>query len=187
MNFTKILSAVAIGLSVLLVNDCMATGPIPINTPQSGVLTFNTNGATPLIITNSFVPAFTYPPVMTFFLVSGVTNALPFTNNFVTTTNFSLQLATPTNCAVAWTAFAGYPRVQTGTNLTLANAATNIAFAWPYAQIPTLNIEPTATNVPIAVTAVTLTNFTVSAGAAEGFIWGALGIAATPGTANVTY
>lgn len=181
----KKLLTIAAGFALAF--QCFATGPIPINSPQTGTLNFVTNGASPLVITNQFVVGYTYPPVMQFFLISGVTNALPLTNTIVTTTNFAVSLATPTNCTIAWSAFAGYPRFQFGTNITLAAVSTNIAFPTPYAQVPTVEIQELTTNATMSVTAVTTTNFTVLANTAAAFLWDSIGIAYTPGTATLTY
>ena len=191
MKFTKIKLAFASAVAVFVSLAVFATGPTPINSPQSGVITFTNGNA--LIITNQFPVGFTYPPVMQFYLVSGVSNCIPITNNFVTTTNFAISptttVATGTNCAIAWNAFIGYPRVQIGTNLTLAGVSTNISFPVAYAQIPIVNVEGSSTNASsqVAVTAVTTTNFTVNCDTSISFIWGSFGMAFTPGPTTVTY
>lgn len=187
MTLTKFILTAAIGLSVLLVDDCMATGPIPLDTAQSGVLSFNTNGASPLIITNTFSPGFTYPPAMTFFLVSGVTNALPLTNTFITTTNFTVELATPTNCSVAWTAFAGYPRLQFGTNTVAASSLVTNTYSFPYEQLPTVQITGPGTNTAPGIVSQTVSGFVFQAGVAGNYNWQAIGLALTPGKFGVTY
>ena len=167
--------------------NCFATGPIPINTIQSGTLSFVTNAASPLIITNQFTSPFTYPPVVQLFLLTGFTNALPLTNTFVTTTNFATELATPTNCTVAWTATPVYTLMQWGTNSSLAaGVSTNISFPQPFTYAPVVQTQTSSTN-SFFVTAVTTTNFSVTCVIFTNFNWEALGFATTPGVTTITH
>ena len=177
---------ISIAAGLLLAVQCFATGSVPLNTPQAGVLNFTTNGASPLVITNSFAPGFSYPPVMQFFLTSGPTNALPLTNTIITATNFAVSLATPTNCTVAWNAFLGYPRIQVGTNAITAGTPITNTFTVAYAYPPTLNIEGSTTN-GIGITGITTTGFILTSAQTQAVGWSAFGISATPGPSTVTY
>lgn len=178
-----------LGATLMLAVSAFATGPINIDTPQSGLINFTNGGSQSF--TNQFVVNFSHPPVMTFYLTGGNTNALPYTNTVITTSNFILQSASnsgaSTNATFFWTANTGFLKWQMGTNNTLAASATNVAFITPYTAIPFVDIQSAATNSPIAVTAITLTNFTVNAGSAEGFNWQAWGVSATSGTWPATY
>ena len=178
----KILSLVAaVGFAL----NCFATGSIAVNSPQSGYDNFSTNGSAFTSITNVFSPAFTYVPVTQVFLSSGPTNALPLVTS-VTTSNLIVTITTATNCAVSWTAFAGYPRVQLGTNAITAGTPITNTFTVPYAYAPIINVEGSTTN-GVAITGITTTGFIMSSAVTQAVGWGALGISATPGASAVTY
>lgn len=173
----KILSSLA--LLALAVN-CFATGNLGVNPYQSGVISVVTNGASTLFYTNQFPLPYQSVPVVILYN-TGNTAATPLTNS-VTTTNFIVEVATPTNTTIAWQAYIGTPRFQAGTNSTLATVSTNIPFPYPYAQTPVVQCQQYSTNsaAEIAVTGITLTNFTVLCNLTEGFSWGAFGIAPAP-------
>ena len=176
----KILSIAA---ALTLAVQCFATGPVPVNTPQSGFANFTTNGSAFILYTNTFEPAFTYTPAMTLFLSSGATNALPFTNT-VTTTNFILSINTPTNCTVQWVATPIVPRIEYGTVTNVANAQTSVTFPTPYAQIPVVFVSTQQTNsTGVAVTSISLTNFTFVSGVTTNNNWISFGPAAYPSQA----
>ena len=181
------LKAGAVGAVMLVGVDAMATGPIPINSTQSGTLSFTTNGASPLIITNAFSPGFSYPPVMSFYLTGGsVTNAGPLTNTILTTTNFAVELATPTNATVYWTAVAASPRIETGSQYVLSTTPTNISFAPAYGAAPFVVTEPgylglAATNTSIGITNITSTQFQATVSVSQLVTWMSFGSAAVPG------
>ena len=174
----KLLFSLAVTLG--LIGQCFATGSIPANGFQSGTVTFSTS--TLLQITNTFQIPYTEQPVLLTF--GSATNLV--TINFVTTTNFSLSIpsSNPTNDAVAWTAYLGYPRIQTGT---CSNSQT-VVFPVPYAFPPTVvaTSGSTATNAVVAITAVTTTNFLYSSVAVQTNSWISIGTAFQPGAATVT-
>ena len=182
----KIISLVA--LMALAVN-CFGTGAISVNTPQTGSLSFTTNGSAFTSSTNLFSPGFTYPPAMSFFLVSGPTNALPMTST-VTATNFILSINTSTNATVFWSAIPASALIQAGSQ-PFSTSTTNVTFPTAYAYAPTViltgNVLGSATNAYPVVTAVTTTNFTLSAGIAQTIYWQSFGEAATAGTQTVTH
>lgn len=173
----KILSLLA---GLVLVVSCFATGNIGVNPQQNGVISIVTNGAASLFYTNTFPYAYQSVPVVALFNL-GNTNALPFTN-VVSTTNFILELNTPTNSTVAWQSYIGTPRIQSGTNVTMGTLTTNIPFPGPYAYNPTVFCQAFSTNAEaaIAVTAVTTTNFTVRCNLTEMFNWFSFGISPIP-------
>lgn len=179
----KILSILA---GVALTVECFATGAIGVNPSQNGIISIVTNGAATLLYTNTFPYPFQSVPVVALFNL-GNTNALPFTN-VVTSTNFILQLNTPTNTTVAWQAFIGTPRIQSGTNATIGTITTNIPFAGPYAYNPIVVCQSFSTNAEaaIAVTAVTITNFTVRCNLTEMFNWISFGISPIPSASDNT-
>ena len=167
-----VVSALSIASSVY------ATGAVGVNQPQSGVLNFTNGGVVSKITT------FPYPyqsvPVVKFF--SDTTNATPLTNSAVTTTNFTLYIATSTNASIAWTSYTGTPRIQSGVTLNTAGLATNITFPAPYAFAPTVVVTGGSTNstAGVAVIAVTTTNFTIVCNAANTNQWISFGISALP-------
>ena len=161
-----------------LASSVYATGAVGVNQPQSGVLNF-TNGG---VVSN--ITTFPYPyqsvPVVKFF--SDTTNATPLTNSAVTTTNFTLYIATSTNASIAWTSYTGTPRIQYGVTPCTANVATNVSFPAPYAQVPVVTVSGANTNINggVAVIAVTTTNFTIQCNVANTNQWTAIGISALP-------
>lgn len=175
----------SIAVSIALAFDVLATGVIQNNGPQSGVLTFN--GATGLIITNSFPVPYITPPVVTIYSTS--TNNTPATISAVTLTNFVLTVTSnaATNNSFNWSSYAGYPRVQSGTNAITAGTFVTNTFAAPYFYPPVINLDGTATNAGVAVITTTTTNFIESAAITQNVQWGAFGIAYTPGPNQVTY
>ena len=180
----KKLLSIAAGL--LIAVHGFATGVAPINTAQNGFLYFTTNSPAYTAITNAFAPGFSALPVMSFYLISGPTNATPLTNVFVTTTNFAVQIATSTNATVAWTAIQGSPRMQFGTNAITGGASVTNVFSAPYAYLPTVNVEGSTTN-GIGITSVSATGFIITSAVTQSVYWNAIGVCATPGTANITY
>lgn len=170
----KILSIIAV---LALAVNCFATGAQGVNPVQTGQVTFT--GTTQ---SNTFAFPFAYQaiPVMQFY--PNQTNGTPITNSLVTTTNFQLQIATApgtgTNYNFTWVAYAGVPIIQFGTNSTMATVATNIPFPHPFAQLPVVQLTEWSTNgaASCAVTATTLTNFSVLCNTAAGFNWTAIGI-----------
>ena len=171
--------------SVGLAASVHASGTIAINTPQSGYDNFSTNGSAFTSITNVFSPAYTYPPVTQVFLSSGPTNALPLVTS-VTTSNLIVTINTATNCAVYWTAFAGYPRLQFGTNAVTGGVLYTNTFTTPYASIPSISVDSSTTN-SVGLSSVSTTGFVILSGANQTVYWNALGICATPGASAVTY
>ena len=172
-------------LASTLALSAFAAGEYGPNYPQSGVLNFPP-GTVANGVSNMFAYPFTQVPVMVFYATT--TNAAPITNNFVTTTNFGVQSASTNNAIISWTAYIGYPRIQVGQVVTVANTTTNVLFATPYAQIPTITLGQGGTNVQFqaAVTAITLTNFSLLSNVASTNQWQAIGTALTPGLNNVT-
>lgn len=184
----KILSLCAmLGLAV----NCFGTGSFPLNTPQTGFVNFTTNGSAFIVSTNLFEPPFTYPPAMTFWLSSGATNALPFTNSILTATNFAISINTPTNATIQWTAYPAACMVQFGSQTNMAGISTNVTFVTPYAFPPVVVLTPVTTNVTAvaAVTAVTTTNFTILCNLQTTNYWQAVGetYPGNAGTQTVTH
>jgi hypothetical protein len=174
-----------IAVSLALAFNVLATGVIQNNGPQSGTLTFN--AATGLVVTNLFPVPYITPPVVT--LSSTSTNNTPATISAVTLTNFVLTVTSnaTTNNSFNWFSYAGYPRVQTGTNAITAGTFVTNTFAVPYFYPPTINLDGTATNAGVAVITTTATNFIESAAITQTVQWGAFGIAYQPGPNTVTY
>ena len=179
---------ISIAAGFLLAVQCFATGSVPVNTAQGGYDNFTTNGSAFTSITNVFEPPFTYPPVVSLFLSSGPTNALPFTST-VTATQLVVTINTATNCAVQWSAYPATVLQQWGAAANVATVPTNIAFATPYAYVPVVSIEGSSTNAAAvqAVTAITTTNFTLLSNQGQTNYWIAVGEVLNPGTQNVTH
>ena len=182
-----ILSAVAIAAIGFA---AFATGVIGPNPPQAGTSTFS--ASTGLLVTNTFPYVYTTVPIVQLAGVS--TNNGPFTATSVTVSNFVLTVTTAstTNNTVAWNSYAGYPRIQYGSQAVLAaTVPTNVTFSTPYAYAPVVTIAPSAlgaaTNSIPVVTAITTTNFTLTSGANQTVNWHAIGTAYTPGANTVTY
>jgi len=170
---------------VLAVN-CFATGSLGVNPQQSGVITVVTNGAASLYYTNTFPSPYQSVPVVTLFNL-GNTNALPLTNS-VTSTNFIVELNTPTNTTIAWQSYIGTPTIQSGsfTNTTATSQA--VSFARPFAQLPVVVLTSAVTNAgAAAITAITLTNFTMIQNLSTTNYYMAFGISPIPSdTANTS-
>lgn len=160
-----------------------ATGGVGVDPVQTGSLIFNVS--TGFYQTNQFPFAYTTPPIVQLF--AGTTNAVPITNIFVTSTNFAVSVnATNPASQVNWTAFVGYPRVQVGTNaLTGGLLATNV-FVTPFAAAPIIQITGASTNTSgvVGLISVTSSNFVLQSTTTQTAYWGALGIAASPGSYN---
>jgi hypothetical protein len=171
-----------------LAAECFATGPLPINSYQSGFINFTNGGSATNVYT--FPVGFTYPPAVSLFLVSANTNALPFTNT-VTTTNFTTIINTTvngaTNATIAWTATPCSVFEQWSTTVNTAGVATNVAFPVPYVYPPMVNAQPNSTNGFVAITAITTTNFTLLSNIAMTNYWNAIGEVVTPGTQPATH
>jgi hypothetical protein len=176
---------ISFGCSVCLAVSVFASGEYGPNVPQTGVLNFPP-GTVLNSSSNMFPFAFSVPPVMIFYATT--TNSAPITNNFVTTTNFGVQSASTNNAIITWTAYLGYPRMQSGLTVIAATATpTNVAFAVPYAYPPSVTISPSVTNSGACVLAVTTTNFTMQGLVICTNSWTAFGQAFNPGLAPVTY
>lgn len=179
--FKKLLS---IGVGLCIGVSAFATGSVGVNPPQNGTLNF-TNGIPG--ITNSFAYPYTVAPVVTLYAISG-TNATPLTNNFVTTTNFAVTLPAnaSTNGVVYWTAAVGATRLQAGSiAFNSGTVTTNVTFPYAYAVTPSVvqlqgSVLGSATNSSPVVTAITTTNFTISAGLTQTVYWEAIGTVANP-------
>ena len=172
-NLIKLVAIVGL---MALASSVYATGAAGVNPPQSGVISFTNAG----VVSN--ITTFPYPyqsvPVMKFF--SDTTNATPLTNSAVTTTNFTLYIATSTNANIAWSSYVGTPRIQAGTSLNTATLATNVSFPAPYAFPPVVVVTSMQTNSAACVVAVTTTNFTFQCNQASTNQWISFGISAIP-------
>lgn len=177
-KFLSTFAIVAVTLAVF------ATGPIGPNPPQSGVVTFSG----PSVQTNTVTFPYPYTVLPALILQAQTTNATPLTNTVITLTNFTLEVAT-SNVLVNWTAYAPYPRVESGTNALTAFTPVTNNFNPVYVYAPILNVEGSSTNnnAQPAITSVTSSNFVVSAAVTQTIYWGAFGPAYTPGTSTVTY
>lgn len=197
LSIPAALALLAVPASIFATGDLQ---PVP---PQGGSITFTTNTLTSLntwAITNSFPYAFPVTPVLQFF--PQTTNAAPYTNLFVTLTNFAVEISSNNSTFVNggqlnWTAQIPNPRLEYGTFVVNSGAgATNYVFPTPYAQfcsLPQVFITSQAgnfsTNAQISVVAVTYTNFSVSAGAVtQTNQWMSIGPAVNAGPVGpVTY
>lgn len=185
----KIISLFSVVVLLAASPLAFATGGVGVDPVQTGSLTFNVS--TGFYITNQFPFAYTTPPVVQ--LSAGTTNAVPITNIFVTATNFAVSVnATNPAAQVNWTAFVGYPRVQTGTNAIQGSLLLTNTFGTPFAFLPIVQITGSITNSVIngipCVSSVTQSNFVIQFGNTNQVIyWGALGVAASPGTYNPNY
>lgn len=176
----------SIGAGLLISATAFATGPLNINTPQSGVVNFTTNGSAYTYYTNVFPVPFTYPPVMSTFLTSGPTNALPLTNT-VTATNFILSINTPTNATVTWTANPASAIIQSGSQAVLAGTPTNITFPNIYAYTPNVVVSSSLTNGQVGVGNITATNFQITVLVNSTVQWISFGQDYAAGTQTVTH
>jgi hypothetical protein len=178
-------------LAAAFVATSFATGTQPNNGVQSGTLTYVVGQS--LSQTGAFPIPYTSQPIVFFNPTS--TNNSPFTNVFVTLTNFCYEAApntvSGTNATVNWTSMLGYTRIQTGTNAVSAGSWSN-SFPVPYALPPVVTITTlsslTVTNNSYSVlTNVTATGFYILSVAAENISWSAIGTAYYPGATTVTY
>ena len=176
----SILAGLGLGASVF------ATGSVGVNPAQNGILNL-TNGLAS--ITNTFAYPFQVAPVMFFYATA--TNQTPITNNFVTTTNFSISypVNASTNGIVAWTAYVGGTRMQAGSiAFNSGTVTTNISFANAYYTAPNVvvtgGVLGNNTNAFPVVTAITATNFTLSAGETQTVQWMSVGTVANPASEN---
>jgi len=164
------------------------------NPSQSGSIV--TTNAIPATFTNTV--AFPFPfytaPVMTF--VVQATNAAnnPLTTS-ITSTNFTVTSGN-TNATILWTAYIGYPRVQTGIDAagSIIGGSTTVTnvFNPPFATTPTVNIEGSgalyATNAGVWASSVTTSNMVISTGNTNQIIyWGAFGQTLNPGYNVISY
>lgn len=173
----KILSLLALTIGFCL--TASATGILPINSTQTGTVTFS--GANTFTNTVQFPVGFTVPPYIVF--QATTTNATPLTNSATTTTNFILQVAT-TNVTVNYTAYLPFPRVLVGTNTVTAGTLFTNVFSTPFSATPIMNVEGSSTNVAaiVAIQSVTATQFVAQSSVTQLFYWGAFGLSAAPGT-----
>lgn len=170
----------------LAVNSASATGAVGPDAPQNGVLTFTPT--TTVYITNSFPYPYSQPPIVLFQAIS--TNALPITNIFVTTTNFAVS-ANATNSQIAWNSYAGYQRLQYGTNAIQGSLLLTNVFNPAYAYAPSVQISGSTTNGLAgglaAISSITPTQFVIQFGNTNQIIyWQAVGTGYAPGTSTVT-
>lgn len=178
------LGAVVVAL-VLAGNSAFATGAVGTDVPQSGILTFTTAGG--VYITNTFAYSYSQVPIVQFQAIT--TNAIPVTNVAVTLTNFIVS-ANTTNSQVAWNSYAGYQRLQYGTNAVQGALLLTNAFNPAYAYNPVVSIEGSSTNGlsgGIAVSSVSPTQFVIQFGNTNQVIyWTAIGTSFAPGNNVVT-
>ena len=177
-----------IGATLLIAINCFATGAVPGNSAQSGVVGFTS--ATGLSLTNTFSVPFTISPVVTTYNLVASSTVSAIT---ITTTNFVLTVTnlagTLTNGSVAWQAYLPYDRIQSGSQ---TGASTNVTFGTPYFSAPTVvisqSLQASATNGMAAITSISATGFTFqSATTNQTFYWIANGPGTSPGTSPVTY
>jgi hypothetical protein len=181
----------SIGASLMLAFSALAAGVVGVNPPQSGVLNFD--GATTLVQTKTFAYPFQTTPLVT---INGLlTNNSPFTVSAVTTTGFTLTVTTlaTTNASVAWQAFVGGTRLQSGilANTSASSTAgwTN-TFSYPYAAIPSVVVSGSAlagaTNNGVTVSSVSTTGFSVATGNTNQTVyWQSVGTVYNPASENV--
>ncbi len=179
-SFAELLLPIAVAAALAF--SCVesrASGSYPINQPQlTGIINFTTNGSA--YSTNTFNPPFIYPPVMQLYLLSGVTNALPFTNT-VTPTNFIASINTPTNASVAWIANAADFVIESGTIVASSVLTTNVTFPYAYGFPPTVVLSGSVLVTNPVVTSVTATNFYLSVSASNTVQWISFGSQLNPG------
>jgi hypothetical protein len=185
-------AALAIGLAIGFSASSFATGSVPANSTQSGVVNFTV--ATGLSYTNTFAAPFTTTPVVITYNLLAASTVSALT---VTTTNFVVTVtnaATPTNGSVSWQAYLPSPRLQYGSNTGATSGSTTITntFNPPYYSAPAVvvtgSVLASATNNYPAVTSVTTTNFIISCGNTnQTFYWHAVGPGYSPGAATITY
>ena len=118
------------------------------------------------------------------------TNSQPITNVFVTTTNFAVS-ANATNSQVAWNAFAGYQRLQYGTNAIQGALLVTNTFNPAYVYNPVVTISGSVTNGLAGglacVSSVSPTQFVIQFGNTNQVVyWTAIGTASAPGNNVVT-
>lgn len=198
----KTLFSLIVAIALALPVSVMATGIEGVNPSQSGSIVFTTNTLTSLntyAITNSFPFAFQTIPVLQFF--PQTTNAAPYTNLFVTATNFAVEISSnnstyTTGGTLNWSAFQPNTRIEYGTFAISSGAGTtNYSFPTAYAQFSSLpqvfltsQLGTAASNALVTIVSVTYTNFSIVAGAvSQTNSWMSIGPAANPGAGNVTY
>jgi len=169
-NLTKFIAAISLVVGL----NCFATGAAGVNPPQSGVISF-TNGG---VVSNVFTFPYAYQstPVVKFF--SDTTNATPLTNSAVSSTGFTLYIATSTNANIAWSAYVGTPRIQAGVATNAAATATTVTFSSPYAYTPQVVLTGGNTNINAisAITSITPSNFVFQCSVANTNQWMSFGI-----------
>lgn len=178
----KFIFTVICGLT--LACGCFASGIIPPNQAQSGVINFNVG--TGLVQTNTF--PYPYQSLPAVLLFPSATNNTPLTLSGITTSGFVVTVTTgaTTNLSVAWQAYAGFPRVYAGTNIMAANVTATNVFPVPYILPPIPEIADSSTNGGAACV-VTTTNIVITTTAAETVFWGTFGVTYQPGLNTVTY
>lgn len=177
----KLFSFIVIA-AVMAVCNANATGVFAnANQPQSGTLSITAGTGT--TVTNSFFVPYTYAPYVTF--SASATNAYPLTNNFVTTTNFSISV-TSTNVVIGWSAVPAVSRMQFGVCSNAIGTATNLAFPLPFLTAPVVFASGSSTNATgqVSVSSITTTNVTFNSTIANTIQWQAIGLVA-PGNAGV--
>jgi hypothetical protein len=199
-NILKAAAVVAVcGVTAI---SALGTGNAPVNSPQSGIQTF---AGSNLTATVTFAPTFTIPPVVQASLYNSATNYSPVTVSSITTSNFLLTITTNATAtviytntggsigsiqaAVQWSAFQGWERIITGSNVSLtATSPTNYTFSTPFFYPPVVLITPLSVATNFFPYAVTTTNFYVTnnTGVNVGFNWMAIGQSAIPALNNPT-
>ncbi len=169
----------------LAVNSASATGAVGTDVPQSGILNFT--ASTGVYITNSFAYPYSQVPIVQF--QATLTNAIPITNVFVTTTNFAVS-ANTTNSQIAWNSYAGYQRIQYGTNAIQGSLLLTNVFNPAYAYAPVVSVEGSTTNIvkgSVAISSITPTQVVFQFGDTNQVIyWMAIGTSYAPGNNVVT-
>lgn len=194
-------SLISIALALVLPLGAWATGSVPTDQPQNGVLTYDN---TTWSISNSFPYPYSTVPIVLFYPSSA--SAFPYTNT-VSTTGFNLDIASATgsNLTVNWSAYVGYQRLERGSIVTPNTVRYTNSFSPIYAFTPQLSLVGTSgavsgtvttntgsvtnlvLNVPV-VTSVTPSNFIFTVGSTNQTIyWSAIGTAFAPGGNIVTY
>lgn len=163
-----------------------ADGVLQNNSPQSGISTFTS--ATTLTATNVFPAPYTTMPVVTVYSTS--TNNYPWTVSSVSLTNFILTVSanTTTNNSIIWNSYAGYVRIQSGTNAVTGGTPVTNTFspAYAYAPVVTTGNSGQGTNNLVGIT-VSTTQLIINSVASQNVQWQAIGTAYTPGVNTVTY
>lgn len=169
-----------------------ASGILGTDQPQQGILTAAIGG--PFLLTNNFNPPFSVTPVV--IITPITTNAYPFTNTVITTTNMIVAVGN-TNSQIAFSAFIGYPLMQIGTNASSGLALVTNTFTIPYATAPVISLTSSLLSTNSAVVSAimgtnspnSITGFVINLGVPtnQPVYWQAIGQAYRPGTRTVTY